>query len=95
MMIYVWAFVVALIITYALTPVVRHFAIRIGASCNIECQDRLAPMCCGIRLNAAAAAPRPGTLHKPACRDPRQASCLFGSDWWGYAARIPIETYPV
>ena len=31
MMIYVWAFVVALIITYALTPVVRHFAIRIGA----------------------------------------------------------------
>ncbi len=31
MMVYVWAFAIALVITYALTPLVKRFAIKIGA----------------------------------------------------------------
>ncbi|KAG0751313.1 hypothetical protein G6F24_014437 [Rhizopus arrhizus] len=72
----------------------RHRQKVMGQKDGSGCQDRLAPMRCGIRLNAAATAPRVGVLHRPACRSPRQPSCLFGSDWRGYAARMPIETCP-
>src|SRR5690606_15724141 len=73
----------------------RHRQNVMGQKVDGGCQDRLAPMRCGIRLNAAAAAPQCGVPYKPACRSPRRASSLFGSDWCGYAARISIETYPV
>jgi len=48
-----------------------------------------------VRLNAAATAPEVRDTYRPACRNPRQPSWLFGSGVCGSAARVRIKTWQV